>query len=380
MVSAPSVEALPSPPHLNSPRQWPVKTPARIGLRVLLGAPLALLGVWAVLEGNVSPGHQALIAQTQQLLADGFSFFDLGNVYPPAPILLALAVGASATGLAVVSSMLAGSALHAAWERMMQRGVPVATQATMIASVTLIPSVWYLTSQDVATIGGLTMLVIALSGFIRFVQDHDTVGGFTAGLFIAAAFLFDPAALAYAVTIALATPLLAATQDYREPAATRALISVLCFPIVAVVLGWAFLEWRFDGSAFAFITSDLGLFHFEVSPLADLWRAVVEVAGNVAFVPVYIAVALLLMLRRPITGIGFLIPVAGLIVVRWSGLFYSPTATLVLLTLLAMVSVPSRPTRLGRLIIPAAAVAQLLMNVAMPPDTPGFDGWLNLLS
>jgi hypothetical protein len=347
---------------------------------VLLGAPLAVLGVWAVLAGNVSPSHEALIAQTQQLLADGFSFFDLGDAYPPAPIFLALVVGASATGLAVVSSMLAGSALHAAWERMMQRDVPVVTQATMIASVTLIPSVWYLTSQDVATIGGLTMLVIALSGFIRFVQDHDTVGGFTAGLFIAAAFLFDPAALAYALTIALATPLLAATQDYRAPAATRALVSVLCFPIVAVVLGWAFLEWRFDGSAFAFITSDLGLFHFDVSPLADLWTAVGEVARNVAFVPVYIAVALLLMLRRPISGIGFLIPVAGLIVVRWSGLFYSPTATLVLLTLLAMVSVPSRPTRLGRLIIPGAAIAQLLMNVALPPDTPGFDGWLNLLS
>jgi len=338
-----------------------------------------VLGVWAVLEGNVSPGHQALIAQTRVVLADGFTFFDLGDVYPPAPIVLALAVGASATGLAVVSSMLAGSALHAAWERMMQRGVPMATQATMIASVTLIPSVWYLASQDVATIGGLTMLVIALSGFIRFVQDHDTVGGFTAGLFIAAAFLFDPAALAYAITLALATPLLAATRDYREPGATRALISVLCFPIVAVLLGWAFLEWRFDGSAFAFITSDLGLFHFEVSPLADLWAAAGEVARNVAFVPVYVAVALLLMLRRPITGLGFLIPVAGLVLVRWSGLFYSPTATLVLLTLLAMVSVPSKPTRLGTWIVPAAALAQLLMNVAFPPETPGFESWMALL-
>ena len=65
--------------------------------------------------------------------------------------------------------------------------------------------------------------------------------------------------------------------------------------------------------------------------------------------------------------------------VRWSGLFYSPAATLVLLTLLAMVSVPSKPTRLGRWIIPAAGLAQLLVNIAIPPETPSFDGWLTLL-
>ena len=369
----------PPPSKLSQTRQWPANAVTRVGLRLLLGAPLAVLGVWAVIEGHVSPSHRALIAQTEALLVDGFSFGDLGNVYPPAPILLALLVGASAAALAVVSSMLAGSALYAAWDHMVQRSVPAITQVTMIASVTLIPSVWYLASQDIPTIGGLTMLVIALAGFIRFVRNHDTVGGFTAGLFMAAAFLFDPAAIAYAITVILATPLLAATRDFREPAATRALISVLCFPIVALILGWAFLEWRFDGPAFAFITTDLGLFQFEVSPLADLAVAAVDVAKHVAFVPVYVAVALLLVMRQPSSGLGFLIPVAGLILVRWSGLFYSPTATLVLLTLLAMVSVPSVPTRVGRWIVPLAALTQLMMNVAMPPDTPGFDGWISLL-
>lgn len=346
---------------------------------MLLGAPLAVLGIWAVANGHVSPASQALIAQTEAVLADGFSFFDLGNVYPPAPIVLSILVGASATGLAVLSSMLAGTALHAAWERMVQRGVPYPTQIALIGSVTLIPSVWYLASQDVATIGGLTMLVIALAGFIRFVFSGDTVGGFTAGLFMAAAFLFDPAALAYAITLALATPLLAAGRDYREPGSIRALISVLCFPIVAVFLGWAFLEWRFDGTAFAFVTSDLGLFQFETSALADLGTAVAGVAQDVLFVPVYLVVAFLLIMRRPIAGLGFLIPVAGLVLVRWSGLFYSPAATLVLLTLLAMVSAPYEQTRLTRWLLPLAATAQLVMNIVFPPGTPGFEGWLSLL-
>lgn len=379
MVSAPSVGAAPRPDKLKPTRRWPAEAIARVGLRFLLGAPLAVLGVLAVANGHVSESHRALVDQTEALLSQGFSFFELGNAYPPGPVLVAVAVGASAVALAVVSSMLAGGALYAAWDHMVQRGVPALTQTTMIASVTLVPSVWFLASQDVPTIGGLTMLVIALAGFIRFVRDHDTVGGFTAGLFLAGSFLFDPAALAYALTLALATPLLAATRDYREPAATRALISVLCFPIVAVVLGWAFLEWRFDGSAFAFITTDLGLFQFETSPLADLGSAVAEVARSVAFVPVYVAVAVLLVMRKPSAGLGFLIPVVGLVLVRWSGLFYSPAATLVLLTLIAMVSVPSKPTRLGRWIVPMAALTQLLLNVVMPPETPGFDGWLSLL-
>jgi len=288
-------------------------------------------------------------------------------------------VGGSAVGLAVISSMLAGSAFHAAWERMVQRGVPTATQLTIIASLVLLPPVWYLASQDLPTVGGLAMLVVALSGFLRFTTSGNTVGGFTAGLFMAGAFLFDPAALAYAFMLALATPFLASARYFREPAATRALISVLCFPIVALLLGWAFLEWRFDGTAFTFLTSDLGLFQFDVSPLADLRSAAIEVSRNVAFVPVYVAVAILLVARRPVAGLGFLIPVAGLVLVRWSGLAYSATATLVLLTLLAMVSVPSSRSRLTALILSGAAIAQILLNVVVPLQASGFDSLLRLV-
>jgi len=344
---------------------------------VILGAPLAVLGIWAVSTGSISPAHGRLIAQTRAVLDDGFSFFDLGNVYPPAPILLAMLVGGSAVGLAVISSMLAGTALHASWERMVQLNVPLLTQLSMFASVMPLPSVWFLASQDVPTVGGLAMLTVALAGFIRFVSEADTSGGFIAGLFLAAAFLFDPAAIAYALALAVGTPFLASARYFREPAASRALISVLCFPIVAVLAGWAFLEWRFEETAFTYLTSDLGLLQFEVSALADLWASTIEVAKNVALTPVYAAVAVLLILRRPLTGFGFLIPVVGLVLVRWSGLFYSPTAALVLLTFIAMVSAPS--SRSARWVLPAAATAQLAVNFALPPGIPGFEGWMSLL-
>jgi hypothetical protein len=379
MVSAQLVETPQSPTTPSQPRPWPGSSFARLAFKALLAAPLVLVGVVAVARGHISPSHAALIAHTNEVTANGFSFNDLGNFYPPGPILVALMVGVSATGLAVVSSTLAGSALHAAWERMVQRDVPHATQLTMLCSATLIPSVWYMASQDLPTIGGLTMLVIAFAGFIRFVLSGDTVGGFTAGLFLAAAFLFDPAALAYAIVMVAVTPLLATMREFREPGAIRALVSVLAFPIVSVLLAWGFVEWRFDGSLFGFVTNDLGLFQFDVSALADLGDSMLSVFRDVAFVPVYLAVGFLLLKEQPFTGLGYLLPIGGLVLARWSGLFYSAPATLILLSFLAMFSVPQERNRLSRWLLPTAAVAQLVLNIVFPPHTPGFEAWFSTL-
>jgi hypothetical protein len=342
---------------------------------VLLGAPLAIVGVLAVLGGHVSPSHRALIDHATEVGANGFSFTDMGAFYPPAPIIATLLVGASAVGMAVISSLFAGSALHSAWEGMVQRGVPHATQLMMLCSVTLVPSVWFLASQDIPTIGGITMLVIALAGFIRFVFSNDTIGGFTAGLFMAAAFFFDPAALAYAFTLALATPFLASTRYSREPGATRALISVLLFPTLAALAGWVFIEWRFTGSPFSFISSDLGLFQFDVTAISALASAASSVLVDVLKTPVYLVVAILLARQRPVAGLGLLAPIVGLILVRWSGLSYSPTATLILLSLLAIVSVPTSSGRLTRWLLLGAAITQLGLNIVFPPLAPGFAAW-----
>lgn len=50
--------------------------------------------------------------------------------------------------------------------------------------------------------------------------------------------------------------------------------------------------------------------------------------------------------------------------------------TLLLLTFLAMVSVPYRPQRQVLWLIVGAAVVQLVVNVALPPSTPGLHAWL----
>lgn len=325
----------------------------------------------------MGPARSGLIDQVDRLTDGGFSLASAGAAYPPAPVLLALAVGGSAVGLGIISSFLAGSALHAAWERMVRREIPQGTQLLLIASATLVPSAWFVATQDLAAIGGLTMLVIALEGFFRFAFNGETSGGFTAGLFLAAAFLFDPAALAYALSLVLATPLLASARYRRQVGSIRALVSVLCFPVVAVLLGWAFLEWRFAGSAFAFITTDLGL--FQSGTLSAFGSAAATVARDVGMAPVYLAVGLLLVIRRPIAALGYGIPIVGLILVRWSGLEYSQATTILLLTFMAMVSVPYKPPLWARWLLIGAATTQLVLGIVVTSSTPGFSEWIALL-
>ncbi len=154
----------------------------------------------------------------------------------------------------------------------------------------------------------------------------------------------------------------------RQVGSIRALISVLCFPVVAV-LGWAFLEWRFAGSAFSFITTDLGLFQPGTS--SAIGSAAATVARDVGMAPVFLAVGVLLVIRRPIAALGYGIPIVGLILVRWSGLEYSPATTILLLTFMAMVSVPYQPPRWARWLLIGAATTQLILGIVITSSTPG---------
>lgn len=337
----------------------------RVGTRFLLAVPLMVIGIRATLAGHVEASLSALLDQARSLGRSGFSLDRLSAAYPPAPVLIALAVGASAVGVVVVASILAGSALHAAWEKMAIARVPLLTQIALIASVTLIPAVWEVATQDLAAIGGLAMLVIALEGFIRFAFDGDTSGGFTAGLFLAASFFFDPAALVYAVSLALAAPLLASARYRGEKAATSAILFVLCFPIAAVLAGWAFLEWRFTGTFFTFLHHDLGLFGFSGGALHSLGSAALGVVEDVVRAPVYLVVGGAIALRRPIIALGYLLPIVGLVLVHWVGLPYSAATTIVLLTFLAMISVPNQPDVWLQRTIVIAVLAQLLINMGL---------------
>jgi hypothetical protein len=139
--------------------------------------------------------------------------------------------------------------------------------------------------------------------------------------------------------------------------------SVLLFPVIAAAAAWAFLEWRFTGSAFASVTRDGTLFHFPDGVLGGLGQAIGRTASTLLHAPVYIAVGVLLFLRKPMAVAGFALPLAGLVVADWIGLEYASITAFMLLAAVAIVTAPARPTGWVARVLVGAAVLQIVLGV-----------------
>jgi hypothetical protein len=220
---------------------------------------------------------------------------------------------------------------------------------------------------------------VALDGFVRFIVDRDTRGGFLAGLMLAFAFGCDPIALVYAVALGAAAPLLAHARFRSEPDAAVATASVLIFPVAAAAAAWAFLEWRFTGSAVAAVVDQGTLFHFSDGVVNGLVAALRDTVGTALHVPVYLAVGALLFLRKPVAVAGYAIPLAGLVVAQWIGLSYSDVAAFMLLAAVAIVTAPQRPGRRASELLYAAAALQIVLGVIATAHSADVQRFLNLL-
>jgi len=340
----------------------------RLGVGLGLGLPLVVFSLIAAAGGWISPEHSALLDKAGAIAGEGVGPDDLGSFYPPIPVILALALG-SGLGLSVVSSFLAGGALYAVWTRMIRRGLTPSVQVVLVASTVLLPAVWYVASQDLALIGGLTMLVLALDGFIRFTVHGETSGGFTAGLCLAGALLFGAEALAYTFCLVVAAIGLGWSRYRGTAGALRAVVMVLAFPTLALLGSWLFLQWQFTGETFV----DIGLLSDLGSPVSAVW-AVLRDLGRV---PVYLLVGALLVRSRPIFGFALVLPLVGLVLVEWMANRYTAVMAIILLSFLAMISFPRRSSRFEQGMLLVAALGQLAINIAWPIEAvPALSTWL----
>src|SRR5204862_7446973 len=157
--------------------------------------------------------------------------------------------------------------------------------------------------------------------------------------------------------------LLARARFRSEPNAAVATAAVLVFPVAAVAGAWAFLEWRFTGSAFASVIDQGTLFHFSDGVLAGLLVAGRDTLEAALHVPVYLAVGALLFLRKPIAVAGYAIPLAGMMVAEWIGLPYSDVTAFMLLAAIAIITAPARPGPWARRVLVGAAALQIAIGV-----------------
>ena len=209
------------------PRPWPADVRVRWGLRLALALPLVALGVWARARGFESASHRMFAAQAAAVRTGGSDLAGLGAAYPPTPTLLAALVPRGALGLSVVASLLAGCTLQLVWGQLVRRGFAPVLTACLLLPLFAVPAVAYAASQSVAGIALLSLLAIALHGFVRFTVSRDTEAGFITGLALAAAFTVDPIAIFYALALGTATWFIAHERFRTERFGARATVAVI---------------------------------------------------------------------------------------------------------------------------------------------------------
>ena len=204
--SAPSLRIGLSPP---TPRLWPDSGARRWAASVGLAAPMIVLAVVADRRAGASAGTTLLIERGALVRSEGFD--GLRWAYPPIPTFVA-GILDEALVVSIAGCVLGGAAGFVVIQRMYARGLPAWLQVLIVASIGLVPSTWYVFTQDTDGMMGLALLVIALDGFERFAMEGETLGGFVTGLALGAAVVCDPSAIVYAVALAVAAPLAAAAR------------------------------------------------------------------------------------------------------------------------------------------------------------------------
>jgi hypothetical protein len=195
--------------------------------------------------------------------------------------------------------------------------------ACLLLPLFAVPAVAYAASQSVAGIALLSLLAIALHGFVRFTVSRDTEAGFITGLALAAAFTVDPIAIFYALALGTATWFIAHERFGTERFGARATVAVIVFPTVFAVLSWMFL-----GVALR----RRGLRDRRRRPRCpDLHRRGMARAAHrngdggrrAAARPAVRAVGVVYAVRRPVALVGYLTSVAASVVAVWVGLRYT---------------------------------------------------------
>lgn len=338
-----------------------------------------MLAIWADRRGFSSVANATLQERADLARAGGGDLSGVRHAYPPMPTFLAGILPGGTAGVAVFTALCAGVAMQLVTARMVRRGVPLVLMATLVLALVAVPALWFEATQNLSGFLALMFLVVALDGFVRFVARGDTIGGFVAGLALAAAFLCDPIALVYTAALAIAAPLLTPRELRGESGLVRATTSVLVFPIAAVAGGWAFLEWRFTGGAFATLRADHDWFTFPGGVGESLIDALDHVGGVVLHAPVYVCIAVLLARRNIGASIAYLVPVIGLVVAEWAGFRMTEALAFALLTLIALYSVPRFLGSVGTSVLALAAALQFAAVLTWDPAGAEFRAWSALL-
>lgn len=293
--------------------------------------------------------------------------------------MLAIALPGSTVSLSIVTCLFSAVMLAYVIGRLLRR-VSVVTTVILLLPIVAVPIMWYALTQLFTTVAALAFLAVALDGFVRFAAHGETEGGFTAGIALALSLCCDPGALMYGLVMCLFAPAITHIR-YRGRRTGPAIAAVLCFPIVAIALGWLFLVWRFSGTFPGSLDYQTGadLLAFPSGVAGTLVHAIRSAWTDLLHVPLYFAAAALLCYRRPAAALGLLLPFAALAAALWLGFAYGQVAAYLMFTILALVTISDTASRRFEPALSLVALGQLALALTWPLASLHFSEWLRFI-
>jgi hypothetical protein len=293
------------------------------------------------------------------------------------PVLLSILLPDKVLALPIVTCLFSGTLLA-----LLARRLAVPRNLVVLAPLVAVPVMWFVASELLPQVLALTFLVIALEAFLEFAARGVTYGGFVAGIALAVSYTADPGAVLYMLVMCMFVPVISAMRYHGDPKATIGIWAVLTFPFLAMVLGWAFLLWKFTGTWHGDLSYSpyAHVLAFPHGVLPGLGRALVAALQDLARAPLYVVAAVLASVRarKPAIGLGLIIPVLMLALALWLGFDYSANTAYFMLTLLAVVVTTEHDLLAVRGMwwaLLAAALLQVGIAVGWPPASPGFTLW-----
>lgn len=295
------------------------------------------------------------------------------------PVAIASLAPGGVAALGVIGALCAGGILQLAWARLARSEQPWWLAAIVLAGLAGTPLFWYAATEDAVGFIGLALFSAALAGMLDFAFSERTAGGFVAGICLAVGVLVDPAALVCVASVAIAAPFLAWERSRGVAGAHRATLAVLLFPSLAAVLAWTFFEWRFTGSPYHLYAVAPEMFHFPHGVAGGLDLALRGVGRAVLYTPLYLASGVLLVRRRPVAAIAYLLVAVDLVATIWLNMRYGAGQSRILLDLVALVALPRRPGRSTAIFLAVVGAGQIALWCTVGLGYGPLHGWLAAL-
>ncbi len=327
-----------------SPAMAPPAEPAaprwvRALLALAVVVPLIVASVLLMHGGWRSDIHGAFLSRVRFAENRG-QLQLLGFEYPPLPFLLLLPWPADLWIIILAGAALFGLAWMVLADCTWQRSI---VPFVLLLSVLWTPIGVHLVAGDFNEAIGLFALYVGWRHYRRWWATRQTIHGLYTGLWLGLAFYTSPLGLALALVAGAVLPIIFPRLQI-PPFASQ--LVLLVFPGVAATATWAYLSWIF--------------IHRVAFPFTPWEPASPGFATILVWTVPYLVVSLFALLRPRATTAGVLLPFALLVLANRVGWHFSLAFATGLLTLVAIVALPTDLKSSRRALVCAAAVAQAI--------------------